>query len=290
MDWDDLRFILAISRAGSLSGAAQKLGVNQTTVGRRLTAAERRIGAPLFLRNRSGFRLTEAGESALAQIEVMDTAATRLAEDVGAELQTPTGLVRIATMPWIFNYLIVPALPDFVRRFPNINIHAISGLRERSLSHREAELALRFEMQPRGQERSFEIAEFRYALYAPKTKDAGSLPWIGFAEEADLYKPGRWLEGSLKESSEQISFQANDAGILYRAACTGVGKGLLPEVLGEGDPALVRLSGPEPELIRNLRVLVHPDVERFARIEAVIGWLKEILPTASQRPKDGQPR
>lgn len=283
MNWEDLRLVLAIARSGSLSAAAKTLGVNQTTVGRRLTAAEERLGAPMFIRNRSGFRLTEAGDAALAQIEVMESAAMRLTESVGAEMQAPTGVVRIATMPWIFNYLIIPALPDLARRFPNISIHAISGLRERSLSDREAELALRFEMQPHGQERSFEIAEVPYAVYSPVDRDAKKVPWVGLTADVDSSEPGQWLKMSNKESSLQDGFKANDSGLIYEAICTGVGKGLLPEVLGEGASGLARLSGEDPEITRRLRVMVHPDVERFARVEVIIEWLKEILPSSLRR-------
>ena len=284
MDWDDFRFVLAIARAGSLSGAARKLSVNQTTVGRRLTALEKRLGAALFFRARSGFRLTAAGEAVLAQIELMETAALTLTENVCAESQSPTGLVRIASMPWIFNYLLVPVLPELSCRYPGIEIQAIAGVRERFLSNKEAELALRFEMKPRGNERCFEIAQVPYAVYARKAVDAAALPWIGFAEETGSYAPERWLNEAEKEDSERVSFQANDAGILYRAACAGVGKGLLPEALAEHDPALVRLSGPKPEMVRQLRILVHPDVERFARIVAVIGWLRETLADFSKPP------
>ena len=280
MDWDDLRFVLAIARAGALSGAARKLGVNQTTVGRRLTALEKRLGAALFFRTRSGFRLTEAGEAVLAPIEAMETAAMTLAENVGAELQSPTGLVRIASMPWIFSYLLVPAVPSFVRRYPGIEIHGIADLRERSLSDREAELALRFEMQPRGRERSFEIAAVPYAVYAPKGAKTEALPWIGSAVDSGDYAPEEWVNTMVEDGTERMCFRSNDAGIMYRAACAGVGKGLLPEILAENDPALVRLSGPEPEIVRQLHVLVHPDVERFARLKAVIGWLREALAVA----------
>ena len=290
MDWDDLRFVLAIVRAGSLSGAARRLAVDQTTVGRRLNVLEERLGAALFFRSRAGFRLTEAGETALAQLEVMETAALTLADKVSAGLQSPTGHVRIATMPWIFNYLLVPALPEFSRQYPGIEIQAIAGLRERSLSKREAELALRFEMQPRGSERCFDIARIPYAVYAPKGVDTTALPWIGFAEESGSYAPERWLTESASEDRGWVRFQANDAGILYQAARAGVGKGLLPEVLAEGDPALVRLSGPKPEIVRYLRVLVHPNVERLHRVNAVIGWLGETLAAVSRPPRKGPRR
>lgn len=280
MDWDDFRHVLAIARAGSLSGAGRRLRVDPTTVGRRLSALEARLGVPLFLRSRTGFRLTEAGEEAVAAAEVMEAEMLALAEAVGAAAEAPSGRVRIATVPWIFYDLITPALPAFARRYPLIEVHGIAGLRERSLSNREAELALRFEMRPRGRERAIPIATIAYALYAPKGADPAVLPWIGWGEESDIYAPGTWLDEKLRDNSQRVCFRANDAGIIHRAIAAGAGKGLVPEVLGEGDPALDRLSGPEPELIRTLRVLVHPDVARFARVSAVIDWLRNTIACA----------
>lgn len=277
MNWDDFRFVLAIGRAGSLSGAAQQLGVDQTTVGRRLTALENRLDAPLFLRSKTGFILTEAGEAAIVQAEVIETAAMEAANRVGAVLQRPSGLVRIATMPWVFEYLLVPFLPTLASRYPGIELHAIADLRERSLSNREAELSLRFEMPARGQEQEFEIARINYAIYAPRAADPDALPWIGSADDSGKYEPQRWLDAKHPAKPGAIPFRSNDAGIIYRAVGTGLGKALLPEILGENDDALVRLSGTEPELVRRLRVLVHPDVARFSRITAVIHWLREIL-------------
>lgn len=280
MDWDDLRVVLAIARAGSLSGAARQLGVNQTTAGRRLTALERRLGAVLFSRSRTGFHLTEAGEAALSHMEIMETAAMMLSETVGAKTTGPSGLVRIASMPWIFNYILIPALPAFSMRYPGIELHGIAAVRERSLSNREAELALRFEMPPRGRERSYEIATVPYAVYGPRKAKNKMLPWIGSAIDSGQYEPEKWLNAMAERRSEPVCFRSNDAGLVHQAICAGAGKGLLPEVLAENNPALVRLSGPKSEIVRRLRVLVHPDVERFARVRVTIGWLRETLAAA----------
>ena len=277
MNWDDLRIMLAIARTGSLSGAARNLKVDQSTVGRRLTSLETQVGVRLFLRSRSGFRLTDAGESVLAQIEVMETAAMSVSDSIGAATLSPSGLVRIATMPWILNHLLAPALPSFAHRYPKIELHGIADLRERSLSNREAELALRFEMKPRGRERAFQVAKVPYAVYAPRNQDPTTLPWIGSAVDSGEFAPENWLNTKVEQNDLAVCFRSNDAGVLHRALRAGVGIGLLPEVLAEADAALVRLSEPEPEMVRNLRVLVHPDVERFARITVVIDWLKEVL-------------
>ena len=177
-----------------------------------------------------------------------------------------------------------PPLPSFARRYPRIELHGIADLRERSLSNREAELALRFEMKPRGRERAFEIARVAYAVYAPKGTEPELLPWIGSAVDSGEFAPEKWLNAKAAQDNLAVGFRSNDAGVLHRAVRAGTGIGLLPEILAEHDAALMRLSGPEPEMVRSLRVLVHPDVERFARVAVVIDWLREVLSGIGQEP------
>ena len=273
MNWNDLKIVLAIERGGSLSAAARALGINQTTVSRRLVALEQKLGVTLFLRSRSSFHPTESCEVFLKRAERMESEALALFEEVGAAAQQPQGPVRISTMPWIFNYLVAPALPDFARRYPGISIQAIAGLRERNLGKREAELALRFEMQPHQHELCIPVAKISYSLYAPVNTVAESLPWVGYVNDINFSELQAWQEKS-SSRNEALSFQANDAGIVYQVVKAGLGKGLVPDVLAARDPALYRLSGAEPELIRELRILVHEDLQHVARVAAVIDWLK----------------
>lgn len=274
MNWNDLKIVLAIARGGSLSAAARTLGINQTTVGRRLTALEEGLGVSLFLRSRSAFHLTEAGETFIGPAERIESEALALFDEVGAAANRPQGPVRISTMGWIFNHLIVPRLPEFCSRHPGISIQAVSGLRERNLGKREAELALRFELQPHEHERCFSVAEISYSLYAPASTEASLLPWVGFVDDYLYAAPQAWQEKA-SSADDLFAFQANDAGIVYNAVRAGLGKGLLPDVLAAGDPALIRLSGKNPEIVRELRILVHRDMQHVARVAAVIDWLRE---------------
>ncbi len=278
MNWNDLKIVLAIVRGGSLSAAARTLGINQTTVSRRLAALEERLGAALFLRSRSSLHPTETGEVFIKRAERMESEALALFDEVGAATQRPQGPVRISTMPWIFNYLIVPALPDFSAQYPAISIQAISGLRERNLGKREAELAIRFEMQPRQQELCFPVAKFSYAVYGPANTEPDLLPWVGYVDDFDYSEPQAWQEKSISSDGAAL-FEANDAGIVYLAIRAGLGKGLIPDVLAAGDPALVRLSGKEPEIVRDLRILVHRDLQHVTRVATVIDWLRDSVLT-----------
>ena len=274
MNWNDLKIVLAIERGGSLSAAARTLGINQTTVSRRLAALEEQLGAALFLRSRSSFQPTESCEVLIKRAERMESEALALLDEVGAATQRPQGPVRISTMSWIFNYLIVPALPNFSGQYPDISIQAISGLRERNLGKREAELALRFEMQPHKHELCFPVAEISYSLYAPANSEENSLPWVGYVDDINYSAPQAWQEKA-SPNNESLLFQGNDAGIVYLAVRAGLGKGLLPDVLAAGDRTLTRLSGAKPEIVRTLRILVHEDLQHVARVAAVINWLRD---------------
>lgn len=274
LNWDDCRFVLAISRGGSMLAASRTLHVDQTTVSRRLTTLEKQLGVSLFLRSRSSCLPTETGEALIRHAEAMESAAIAISSDIAQVAEQPRGMVRIATMPWLFAHLIVPALPSLRARYPGLSVLAISGLRERSLSNREAEMSLRFEEKRRTHEVEIPIAQFDYAVYAPRGKDPASLPWAGFSEEMILVAPQVWLEQNAK-AKDEIYFQANDAGIIYRAVRSGMVKALIPDVLAEGDPTLQRISGEKPEIRRTLRALVHRDMMHVARVKAVIDWLRE---------------
>ncbi len=276
MNWDDLHLVLAIARGGSLSGAARNLNVNHTTVGRRLTALEDQLGVPLFIRTRPAFIPTEAGEAAIAHAERMETESLGFAGKVNAQTLRPQGLVRIATMPWIITALIIPDLAAFSTHYPGIEIETIGDVRERDLSKREAELALRFEMQPRGRERAANLAEVSYALYAPAGADPDTVPWIAFGEDVAYSLPAQWIEQA-SGAAGRVALRAHDAGFIHAAIRAGAGKGLIPEVLGEDDPALMRLSGPDPEMTRQLRVIVHEDMQQLTRTVTVIAWLQSVL-------------
>mgnify|MGYP001821999038 CR=1 FL=1 len=273
MKWDDLNYVLAIARGGSLSAAGRQLKVNPSTVARRLEALEERIGLPLFVRSREGFVSTEAGETVIAHAGRIENETLNLAEKLDLQDFSPQGPVRIATMPLIINTYLVPAVTDFRQLYPDIELELIGGVRDRNLSKREAEMALRFEIKPRNRERAFTLGSISYALYAPKNSDPSNLPWIAFGEDVAYSLPAQWTE-SARGKAGKVALRAHDTGFVHQAIRTGVGKGLIPEILGENDPGLVRLSGKEPEFERLLRVLVHEDTYKITRTRTVIEWLR----------------
>lgn len=283
-NWNDLRFVLAIARTGTLSAAAARLGVDQTTVGRRLNAIEAELRASLFVRSRSGFAPTETTEIILAEIEHMDTAAIRLSDKVSSLREKPSGVVRIATMPWILSFLIAPALPSFNRQWPEIELHALADLRERSLSRKEAEMSLRFELEPRGRETEQVVANIPYSVYIHRDAAPEATPWAGTSIDFGRFMPHSWIDRRLAEENRRAAFRSDDAGILFRATLSGTVKCLLPDVLARQAPELLRLTDGPPDLTRQLRILVHPDIATLSRVQCVIRWLTELFSQMSDPP------
>jgi len=276
MNWHDLSIILAVARENSLTGAASVLNVAHTTISRRLSTIEDKLGVKLFVRTRTACIPTDDCREILESIERMEVEAL----SIGAHFQNyekrPRGRVKVTTMPWIIERIILPALPDFAARYPEIELQLIADLRERSITTRETDLSLRFEMLPRNQEVAMDMADFSYSLYAPDVDDPQQLKWVTFWEDFYNYQPEKWLRKKLTEG-EGVSLRANDAGFVLTAIRGGVGKGIIPDFLAANEPGLVRISGKKPEITRTMRLLYHPEMRNLARIDAVVGWLQDVF-------------
>ncbi len=275
MDWNDLKLVLAVHRAGNLKGAAQTLKIDQSTAGRRLSALESDLGAILFVRARSGFTLTDAGEAAIRHAQEIEQQVTLFEDDLQSAGMGPTGLVRVVTNAWIISHILIPNLPDFLQQHPRIRIHLIGETSGRNLSKREAEIALWFERPVEDHEISFNLGRVPYAIYARKDIDPDTLGWVSFWDDQAKREPMRWIED--RGELDELRVTSADASAVYAAAKAGIGKALIPMRIGDGDPELVCLSDKRPELIRTLRAIVHPDMINTPRIMAVIEWLQGIF-------------
>jgi len=280
MNWQDMHIILAVAREGSLTGAARILNVAHTTIGRRISDIEEKLGTRLFIRSRLACVPTEDCREILDSIERMEVEALSISAYFHDFEQKPRGLVKITTMPWIIQNIIVPALPLFANRYPEIELQLIGDLRERSITTRETDLSLRFEMPARNKEVTMDLTTFSYSLYAPDVPDPHKLKWVTFWEDFFHHQPEQWLKKRQKEG-EEICLRANDAGMVVESIRAGVGKGLVPDFLAQDDRKLVLLSGRKPEITRVLKVLYHPGMRKMARIDAVISWLQDVFNSQS---------
>ncbi len=165
MDWDDVRVFLALARAGSVSGAGKSLGVNHTTVARRVSALEASLGTRLFDRSRDGYALTQAGENMLPFAEDMEAQAHSIDRAAFGRDAALTGPLRI-TVPYDFaNSVVIPAVPDFLARYPDIELELLTTTGQLDLAAREADLAIRLTATPPEHLVGRQIVPLRHGVY-----------------------------------------------------------------------------------------------------------------------------
>lgn len=281
LDWDDLKIILAIARAESLTGASRLLYKDQSTISRRLNAVEATLGLVIFVRSKTGFRPTDAGAVVVRKAEEIERQASALVDLAQDEGNSVAGTVRIASNPWVISHLVMPQLPALLADYPKLHVHGIACTRERSLSLREVDLALWFEMRTHDTEMSVPICDVPYAVYAPQGVDPESLGWVSFWDGEANRDPMLWLRKHLPDGVSPL-VTSTDAASVRSAIKAGVGKGLLPVCLGEEDASLICISTDQPELTRTLHAQVHPDMVQSARLRPVLRILRERLGKVGQ--------
>ncbi len=279
VDWSDLRIVLGLARFGTLAEAARRLQVDPTTVARRVAKAEATLGVRLFDRVEGDWRPTAAGASAAAAAERMEGEAGSLAEAVAGADTLVAGTVRLTTVPLLVDRVLIPALPALLHRHPDLTLELIAEPRSLSLTRREADLAVRL-ARPTGEQGTLarRIGRLEYAAYAPAGADAGSLPWIGYDDSmADLPPAKRTAALAARDGGSLVGLRVNDGGGLLQAIRAGIGRGVLPTVVGDRVAGLVRLDDPDAVLERELWLLIHPELRGLARIRAVVEWLDATL-------------
>jgi DNA-binding transcriptional LysR family regulator len=277
-DWEDLRFFLEAHRTGSLTQAARALGVEHTTVSRRIAALEASLGVRLFDRTPRGYEPTAAAQELrpLADRVEEQVLAIERRADPGRDL---TGVVRIATSNQLATDFVVPALPAFRARHPGITIELSAENRDIKLSRREADLALRMgRMRERGLV-TRKLADLAHAFYARRAGRAAPAldldgdVFVGFDDSLAHLEHSRWLDRIAP--ARKTAFRANTIHCLHAAIRSGLGVGILPCFVGDADPSLVRLDAAEAPAPRELWLLVHGELRRSARIRAVLDCLVE---------------
>jgi DNA-binding transcriptional LysR family regulator len=280
LDWGHLRFFLELSRTGSLSRAATRLGVDRTTVARRVGALEEELGLPLFERGPQGWTRTKAGDELAALASRVEQDVLALARHADARDRALVGSVRLTTATHVSAFLLAPALPRLRERHPGLVLEVAADQRTFDLTRREADLAVRMGRPRDAGLVTRKLSEVAYGFYASRALggvrpvDLENDPFLGFDESLAGVPQERWIAKLAPE--RRVVFRTNSTAALQAAARAGVGVALLPCFVAEGDPQLVRLRGPEP-VTHELWLLVHGDLRRTPRVRAVIEWLDELV-------------
>ena len=280
MRWNDLTYLLAVMRGGSLMRAARSLRVDKTTVSRRLAALEEALGVTLVERLPDGrLNLSEAGRKVAARAEVMEDEARRMQGDLGREPGGVAGTVRLTAVPLVVHHLLLPELPVLTKAAPDLGLELIAEARDLSLIDRDADIALRLARPREGGQAVLarRIGELRYGAYAKRGASA-DLPWIGYGAGMQYLEHAQAIEVlAMQRGQRRAALSVNDAETLLQAVLSGAGQSLLPRRMAERHDGLEQhdVDGALPA--REVWLLVRRDIADLARVRAVTGWLEDIF-------------
>lgn len=231
--WDDLELLLALGREGTLSGAATRLGVNTSTIGRRLDAMEARCGAHLFDRTPSGIHPSELARALLPIAESMEQVAADALRVIAGRETEPEGLVRVTAPPGLANWFIAPALVELRRRYPKLVVELDASVGYADLTRREADLALRISRPTSGELVAQRLVEADSVIAAApeRVRELGKLTsldqieWITWGRELAGFADAVWVSEHVDPSRIVLRTSSMDAQL--HAAKAGLGAMLL---------------------------------------------------------------
>jgi len=282
MEWDALRIFLAVARTGRLSVAARQLGVEHTTVARRLAALEEQLAAPLFHRTAAGYLLTRVGEDILSSAEGMERAAAGVQARARATSGRMSGRVRVALVPEFASHWLAPHLPDFQARHPEIELQVLVGTRQRDLSRGEAELAVQGARPRQAGLVAVRLARATTGLFASKTflggralrieepRHARGVPFLIYTPQFHALQGAAWFQPVL--AAGRVVLASNSTHTLLEAARASLGIAVLPVFVARTDNELVRVSAVVSE--QDVWLVTHPEFRRDPRIRAAAEFLK----------------
>ena len=282
IDWDDVRYFLAVARGRSVRAAAARLGVNHATVLRRIAHLEERLGVQVFEKRPSGYRLTDPGEEVLQFAEQMEASSNQLETRISGRDQSARGLLRVTLPPFLAAHLLMPDLADFMRLHPAIELEMISTGELANLTNREADVAIRLVMDRKtlplnlhglvGPQLAGGVYMSRDLL---KSWRAGAPGPIRPIVINDNDKPNWAVEGEVRATD--ASFRAPDADAQIAAVRQGIGLTKLPCFVGDVDPLLARAPGIAPQLNSTLWILTQGETRKTKRVRLFVEFVSRRL-------------
>jgi DNA-binding transcriptional LysR family regulator len=282
IDWDDIRYFLSVARGGSVRAAGQRLGVNHSTVLRRIAQLEEHLGAQMFEKLPSGYRLTAAGDEVLELAKQMEASSHQLETRVFGRDQSVRGLLRVTMTPTVATHLLMPDLVEFARLHPDIEMEILSSGELANLTNREADVAIRVVYDRKTLPlnlHGLKGPELFGGVYMSRDHLAGSLTggpdplrWIVISSNG---VPDWASEGEVRTLG--VPFRTTDAAAQIAAARQGLGITTLPCFIGDADPLLVRVRGTDLHLYGTLWLLTQGETRKTKRVRLFTEFLSRRL-------------
>lgn len=272
--WNDLQIVLAVAQHGSASRAANLLGINHSTVIRRINDFEANHSVKLFERHPTGLKPTRAGRSLLEASQPIEGAVLNIEREILGQDLKLEGLIRVTTTESVADHILIPHLKTFREAHPAITIDLIVTSTRLDLPRLDADLSVRPSISPPNDLIGRNVSRMSFAMYAqiqayeqwqrlPKEQ----IPWVGVSHALENSPVAGWLKSLRLE--HQIATRGNSFVTLREMAANGLGFAVLPCFLGDRDDRLIRVEPPPKELNTFVWVLTHKDLRNSARVRAL---------------------
>ena len=286
MDWDNLRYFLEVARTGTLVAAARRLGVEHTTVSRRVQALEKQLGEALFAREAGGHRLTEAGRHLLPGVEAMEAAVLGVERSAPTPGGGPAGVVRVGATEGFGTLILAPHLARLTQRHPQLSIDLLALPRMLHLSRREADIVISLERPMRGSVIVTKLTDYTLHLYGQREylarrpllqqrEDLRHHAFISYVDDLLFTKELQFLDQLYQP--ERFAFRSTSITAQYEAVRAGAGLAVLPAFLADRDPVLARVLPQEARFTRTFWMSMPAEGKHLARMQVVWGFLKETV-------------
>ncbi|YCH20870.1 LysR family transcriptional regulator [Pseudomonas sp. D1-3] len=293
LSWDDLRIIKTLSQCGNRNDTAKKLGINVSTVSRRVAQVEKTLGVALFDHRRSGYMLTAEGEELRALGERVELDIVSVARRVSRAGEGPLGKLRITTSDSLLLYFLTPIIADFKALNEGIAIEVLVGNQTLSLARDESDIAVRATRKPAESLVGRKLATIAWAPYGGTKREPTSEPfgdehaWVSYSGGLCGLRATSYVESRV--AAHCIAYRTDSVAAASAAIAAGLGFGFLPCMLGDITPGLVRVGPVVPELQDELWLLTHQDIRRSWRVKAFMTFcaasVAELKPLVEgQRP------
>ena len=277
MDWNDLKVFLALDREGSARAAAARLSTSHSTVLRRLDTLETALSTRLFDRTPDGLVLTAAGARLSEKAQRIEAEMLDAQRDLSGTDVRLQGPIRLTLPPIVAQYLLLPHLARFRALYPDITLDIVPTDAFADLNRRDADLAIRFSETPADHLVGRRLPPFHDAIYAAP----GDPPphWIGWSDEDAFRRRIR----ATPFARAPIAWAFPGLELQAAAARDGLGMALLPCIMGDSDPRLVRLPGSGTYPTLPGWILTHPDLRRMERVRVLARFLHDALSGEADR-------
>jgi DNA-binding transcriptional LysR family regulator len=277
-NWDDYRYFASLVQTGSVRATADHLGVNASTVTRRLDGLESRLGVKLFVRSHAGLTITADGEELMMGLQPLATRLGDLEQQLLGRGEVVGGLVRI-TMPDVFAITLMPEFAAYARGHPEVRVEFLPAYQMLDLARAEADMAIRVTDQPPGNLIGRRLGRYRLAVYAseqylfdhdPLTQPEGCV-WIESGVESIHARAFK----SRHFGTVPFGARCNNVMLQHASVAAHMGITLLPCAIGDADATLTRVGEFEPMDGQDIWLLFHPDLRGVARIQSVSTFIQE---------------